>query len=208
MFIEEKMTSSGVEKAYKIFKDNKGILRTAQANRLGIHAEVLARMVNEGLLVKEGKGLYRLTDLPPLTHPDFIQVGYRIPDAVICLISALNFHDLTTQIPNKVSIALPQGTKRPQIEYPPLDILWPVERIYSAGIEEYDIDGVVVKIYSKEKTVADCFRYSKKVGASIALEALKDYMRSPDYNLDLLYKYAQIDKIEKIIAPYIQAIIT
>lgn len=205
--VEEVMTSLGMANALKVFKDNKGILRTAQANKLGVHSEILAQMVDKGLLVKEGRGFYRLAELSPFSNPDFVVVGLRVPDAVICLISALNFHNLTTQIPYKIYISLPRGKKRPQIDYPPLDILWPVDRIYTAGIEEHEIDGVMVKIYSKEKTVADCFRYSKKVGNSIALEALKDYLRTPHYDLNLLIKFAQIHGVEKTIIPYIKAII-
>lgn len=201
------MTSKSVEKALDIFREHKGVLRNAQAKKLGIHEMVLSQMVNEVLLVREGKGIYRLADLPPLSNPDFVQVAIKMHTAVICLISSLNFHNLTTEIPNKVYIALPRGTKGTQIDYPPLDIIWPVERIYSAGIEEHDIDGVNVKIYCKEKTVADCFRYSKKVGSSVALEALKDYLRTPNYSLDLLFKYAQINKVEKTISPFIMALI-
>ncbi len=151
--------------------------------------------------------MYRLAELPPLSNPDLIQVSLRIPNSVICLISALNFHNLTTQIPYKVYVALPRGTKRPQIAYPPLDFIWPIERIYSAGIEKHSIDGVTVRVYSKEKTIADCFKYRNKIGLSIAIEALKDYMGSQVRDLSALLNYARIDKVEKIITPYIEAIL-
>ncbi len=201
------MTRESYIKAMDIFRRRKGMLRTAQAKKFGINESILMQMVEEALLVKEGRGLYRLAELPPLSNPDLIQVSLRIPNSVICLISALNFHNLTTQIPYKVYVALPRGTKRPQIAYPPLDFIWPIERIYSAGIEKHSIDGVTVRVYSKEKTIADCFKYRNKIGLSIAIEALKDYMGSQVRDLSALLNYARIDKVEKIITPYIEAIL-
>lgn len=194
------------DKAQEIFRQDQGILRTSKAKRLGINESTLKRMVEAGLLVKEARGLYRLADEPPLSNPDFVQVAIRIPAGVICLISALNFHDLTTQIPHKVYVALPRGTKRPQIDYPPLDFIWPVDRIYSAGIETHVIDGVRVRIYSKEKTIADCFKYRSKVGLSIAVEALKDYLHRKGRDVDALLHYSRVDKVERIITPYIKAL--
>ena len=203
----EKTYRKSFQKAIEVFRTQNGILRVSQANELGIHYMVLSQMVEEGLLVKEGRGLYRLAELPPLSNPDLVQVALRIPSAVICLISALNFHDLTTQIPYKVYIALPRGVKRPLFDYPPLEIIWPGEKIYSTGIQEHVIDGAPVKVYQKEKTIADCFRYSKKVEREITIEALKDYLGGGERNLDLLYEYARLNKVEKEILPYVKALI-
>lgn len=200
------MTKDSFEKAYELFRQNNGLLRTSQAKKLGINEATIMLMEEEGILLKEGRGLYRLADYPPLSNPDFVQVSTRIPNSVICLISALNFHKLTTQIPHKVFVALPRGTKRPQIDYPPLEFIWPIERIYSAGIDDHVIDGVPIKIYNKEKTIADCFRYRSKVSLSIAIESLKDYMNTPKPDLDTLINYATIDRVDKIIIPYIKAI--
>jgi predicted transcriptional regulator of viral defense system len=203
---KEKMAKESFEKALEVFEQNNGILRTSQAKRLGINEATLMYMVDEGLLIKEGRGLYRLAILAPLSNPDLIQVSIKIPNSIICLISALNFHNLTTQIPYKVYVALPRGTKRPQIEYPPLDYIWPVDRIYSAGIEEYSLSGVQVRIYNKEKTIADCFKYRSKIGFSVALEALKDYVSTKDCNLDALFHYSRIDRVDKVIFPYVKAL--
>jgi predicted transcriptional regulator of viral defense system len=202
----EKKYRKSFQRAVDIFRAHRGILRVSQANELGIHFMVLSQMVEEGLLVKEGRGLYRLAELPPLSNPDLFLAALRIPSGVICLISALNFHDLTTQIPYKVYIALPRGVKRPLLEYPPLEIIWPGERIYSTGIAEHVIDGVSIKVYCKEKTIADCFRYSKKVEREIAIEALKDYLGGRERNLNLLYEYARLNKVEKEILPYVKAL--
>jgi predicted transcriptional regulator of viral defense system len=168
------MTKKSFSNAENIFRQNNGMLRTGQAKKLGIDQPILVQMCEEGLLVKEARGLYRLADLPPLSNPDFVQVALRAPSSVICLISALNYHQLTTQIPYRVFIALPSKTKAPRIDYPPLEIVYLLMKPYSTGIEEHTIDGVVVRVYSREKTVADCFKFRNKIGLDIALEALKD----------------------------------
>jgi len=193
------------EIAKKIFKENNGILRTGKAKRLGIDEVILIQMCNEGLLVKESRGLYRLADLPPLSNPDLVQIAIRIPNSVICLISALGFYQLTTQIPYKVYIALPREVKAPRIDYPPLDIVYLSKKPYSAGIEEYNLDGIKVRIYSREKTIADCFKFRNKIGMDIALEALKDYLRQPNRDIQSILDYARINRVEKIIRPYLQA---
>jgi predicted transcriptional regulator of viral defense system len=127
----------------------------------------------------------------------------RVPNSVICLISALNFHNLTSQIPYRVYIALPQKTKAPRLDYPPLDIVYLSETPYAAGIEEHTLDGITVRIYSREKTVADCFKFLNKIGLDIALEALKDYLRQPERNLGELLRCARVNRVEKIMQPYL-----
>jgi predicted transcriptional regulator of viral defense system len=191
--------------ALKIFEDYHGLLKTAQAKRLGLAETTLARMLEAGLLVKESRGLYRLAGNPPLNNPDLVQVALRVPAAVISLISALAFHDLTTQIPHKVYIALPKSVKRPRLEYPPLDVVWLTDKAYQAGIAEHRLDGVPVRIYSPAKTVADCFKFRNKVGDDIALEALRDYLRRPGADLAELMSCARIDRVEKIMLPFIRA---
>ena len=201
------MTRKAFQTAEEIFKQNNGILRTGQAKKLGINEVTLVQMCDNGLLVKESRGVYRLANLPPLSNPDFVQIAMRVPQAVICLISALNYHQLTTQIPYKVTIALPKDVKAPRIEHPPLDIVYLSHKPYTTGIEETILDGVPVRIYNREKTVADCFKFRNKIGLDIALEALKDYMRQPNRDIQKIIKYARINRVEKIMTPYIQAIL-
>jgi predicted transcriptional regulator of viral defense system len=201
------MPRRSFQTAEKIFRENNGILRTGQAKRLGIHEPTLIQMWQAGLLEKEARGLYRLADLPPLSHPDLVQIAMRVPKAVFCLISALDFHQLTTQIPYKVYIAIPRETKAPRIEYPPLDIIYLSKKPYSAGVEQRLLDGVPVRIYNREKTVADCFKFRKKIGLDIALEALKDYLRQPKRDIEGLLKFARINRVEKIIGPYLRALL-
>jgi hypothetical protein len=128
------MPRKSFQTAEQIFRENNGLLRTGQAKRLGIHEPTLIQLWQAGLLEKEARGLYRLADLPPLSHPDLVQIAMRVPKAVFCLISALDFHQLTTQIPHKLYIAIPRETKAPRIEYPSLDIIYLSKRPYSAGV--------------------------------------------------------------------------
>lgn len=191
--------------AKTIFEAHKGILKASQAKQLGIDQKKLSQMLEIGILVREVRGIYRLADLPPLSNPDLIQVSMRVPNGIIFLISALNFYGLTTQIPYKVYMALPIGTKKPWLDYPPLEVYWLSQKTYSSGIEEHIIDGIPVHIYCREKTVADCFKFRNKIGSDIAIEALKDYLHQPGQDINTLMRYARIDRVEKILLPYLKA---
>ncbi len=193
--------------AEKIFLDNDGILRASKAKRSGIDLHTIADMVDAGLLVKEARGIYRLSNLSPLSNPDLVQIALRIPHSVICLISALSFYQLTTQTPYKIYIAILKNTTKPYIEYPPIDVVKLSDEVYSAGIQEHFLDGVLVRIYNKEKTVADCFKFRNKIGLDIAIEALKQYLHEDGRDIEKLLNYARIDRVEKILTPYIEAII-
>jgi predicted transcriptional regulator of viral defense system len=189
----------------KRFREHNGILRMSVAVQLDIPRHVIYEMVREGRLLQEGRGLYRLADMQPLSSPDLVQVGLRVPKCVICLISALYHYGLTTQIPHRVYIALPSNIPKPRIEYPPIDVTWFSPAPFSAGVQEETIDGFKIRFFDAEKTVTDCFKFRKKVGEDVALEALKDYMRRPNPKVDLLMEYARINRVDKLITPYMEA---
>jgi predicted transcriptional regulator of viral defense system len=191
----------------KIFAANNGILRASTAINLGVPKHSLYKMAQTGELVREAQGIYRLQETEPPGNPDLVQIGLRVPRAVICLISALHFHQLTTQIPHQVYFALPRNVKTPKLGYPPVRVFHFSEKSYQAGIVEEIVDGIKVKIYDREKTVADCFKFREKIGMDIALETLKDYLKQPRPNISMMMKYAQIDKVEKVIRPYLEALI-
>jgi len=193
--------------AEKLFLENGGILRASKVKKFGIDLHTIADMVGVGLLVKEARGIYRLSNLPPLSNPDLVQITLRIPQSVICLISALSFHQLTSQTPYKIYIAILQNTTKPYIEYPPIDVVKLSGDVYSAGIQEYLLDGVIVRIYNKEKTIADCFKFRNKIGLDIAIEALKQYLHEDGRDVEKLLNYARVDRVEKILTPYIEAIL-
>ncbi len=161
-------------RAKKIFRQHRNMLRTSDAIRLGIHPETLYSLRDSGEIEQIARGLYRLAGAP-LQNPDWTAVGAQIPQAVICLVSALFHHGLTAQIPHVVDIALPSHARVPKLTNPPIRIFWFPEPAYSSGVETVPTDGIQVRAYSAEKTIADCFKYRNKVGLDVAVEALRTY---------------------------------
>lgn len=194
--------------AKDIFSENNGILRSSQARYSGINPKTLSDMVDSGLVVKESRGLYRLSDLEPPGNPDLVYVSHKVPRAVICLVSALSFYGMTTQIPHKVHIALPSKSRNePKVEYPPLEVFWLNDASFNAGVEHQKIDEFVVRIYGREKTIADCFKFRNKVGLDLAIEALKSYMAERSRDINALMKYARINRVERVLRPYVEALV-
>lgn len=191
----------------KIFEKHNGLLRVSEAIRLGIPENIVYEMSEKGELIKEARGLYRLADRDPLGNPDLVQVSLLVPKGVICLISALYFYEITTQIPHSVYIALPQNAGRPRLEYPPLEVFWVTNSLHLVGVDVYVLDGVNVKIYNREKTIADCFKFRKRIEEEIALEALKDYVSQPKVDVHKLLEYAKINRVEKLITPYLKSLL-
>jgi predicted transcriptional regulator of viral defense system len=201
------MVDDPYSKYKKIFSDRHGILRASTAMGLGVPQHVFYKMVKMGELVREAQGIYRLKDSKPLGNPDLVQISLRVPRAVICLISALYFHELTTQIPHQVHFALPRDVKSPKIKYPPVQVFHFSEASYAAGVEEHTLDGIPVNIYSKEKTLADCFKFRESIGLNIALETLKDYLSHPRPDIPLVMRYAQINRVENVMRPYLESLV-
>jgi predicted transcriptional regulator of viral defense system len=149
---------------------------------------------------------YRLAELPPLGDPDLVAVALKVPGAVICLVSALAYHELTTQVPHEVHIALPRGTEPPRLKQPPVRIFWFAGPAFAQGIETHKVDNISVRIYSPEKTLADCFKYRNKIGLDVAVEALRLYRSKRRPRVGELMHYARICRVEKIIRPYLEAL--
>jgi predicted transcriptional regulator of viral defense system len=201
------MSNQVINHAIQLFSAHDGILKTGQALVLGISPRTLYAMRDSGLLRQISRGTFQLAAHEPLGNPDLVSVAKRIPKAVICLISALHFYGLTSQIPHKVYIALPQSSEKPRFDFPPLDIIWLSEKIFTAGITEQSIDGIPIKIYSIEKTIADCFKFRNKTGNDVALEALKEYLKMPRRNIESLLSSARIDRVETLLTPYLEALL-
>ncbi len=177
----------------------------SEAIKYGISRYTLYKMRDNGVLEKISRGIYRLVDLPPISNLDLVTVSLRFPKAVVCLISALSFHEITTQIPHQVSVAVPRDARMPSHDYPPVHAYKFSAEAFESGIERHQIDGVVVQIYSAEKTLADCFKYRNKLGMDVVLEALKLYRSQKKFNMDKLLKYARVCRVEKIMKPYLEA---
>lgn len=195
------------DKPKKIFRDRGGVLRTGEALGAGIHPRMLYEMHQVGILEQLTRGLYRLADLPPLGNPDLVSVSLKIPNGVICLISALAYHEITTQIPHEVYLALERGTEAPRLAHPPIRIFWFSGKAFTHGIQTHKIDGVPVRIYSPEKTIADCFKYRNKIGLDTAIEALKLYREKKRFISEELMQFARVCRVEKVIRPYLEALL-
>jgi predicted transcriptional regulator of viral defense system len=193
-------------KALKIFEENNGALRTSQAVSLGIHYETLYGLLKQGKLVQVSRGLYRLAALPELSEPDLVTVALRVPKAVICLVSALAYYGLTTQIPHEVTIALPKNTKSPHIDFPPIRVFYYGQASFKEGVEKHKIDDIEVSIYSPEKTIVDCFKFRNKIGLDVAIEALKLCIEKRKSRPIDFMQFARAAKVASIIKPYLQAI--
>ena len=196
-------------KAIEIIRQNNGTIRTSEAIQAGIAPKTLYNMRDQGVITRVTRGVYRLTDLPTISHPDLISVAIRYPSAVICLLSALNYYDLTDQIPHFVMIALPQGARQPQMSYPPLQVIRFSKHLFMVGINNVIIDAVPVKIYSPEKTIADCFKFRNKFGLDVAIDALKRYLEQPaeKQNIETLLHYARLNRVAKVMTPYLESLL-
>lgn len=190
----------------KIFRENGGQLRMNEAIESGISRYTLYKLRDKGRIEQISRGVYRLKCLPPIGNPDLVTVSLRFPNAVICLISALAFHGITTQIPHSVSVAIPRGSRPPSLDYPPVQPHQFSKNAYTAGIETLQIDGVPVKIYTVEKTLADCFKFRNKIGMDIFLEAFKLYRKRKKMDLTKLIKYGKICKVDRVMMPYLEAL--
>jgi len=195
------------KKAKAIFQRHGGALRTGETIRYGIHPRTLYAMRDAGIVEQLSRGLYRLAELPPLSNQDLVTVSLRVPNGVMCLISALAFHELTTQIPHEVYIALERGSETPRLEHPPLRVYWFTGRAFTEGIRSYKVDSVPVRVYDPEKTIADCFKYRNKLGLDVAIEALRIWRRRKDYSIERLMDRARICRVERLIRPYLEALV-
>jgi len=202
-----KTPETGLNRAAVIFRDQGGTLRMSEALRLGISRSTLYSMVADGTLERLSRGVYRLAELDPVANPDLVTVARRIPGGVICLISALAFHRLTTQIPHVVWVAIRRGVWEPKLDWPPIRIMEFGERAYHAGVEVHELDGVPVKVYSPEKTLADHFKYRNRIGMDIALEGLRLYVESGQTKVEELLAMARICRVERIMTPYLEALL-
>ena len=184
---------------------NSGVVSTAEVRSLGIHHEYLRQMCAKGELVRVGRGMYSLPDADVTTHHGLAQAAKAIPKGVICLLSALRFHEIGTQSPHEVWIALDRRAAAPRARRLRTRIVRFSGKALTEGIGEHTIEGIQVRIYCPAKTVADCFKYRNKIGLDVALEALRDVLRGRRCSVDDLWKYAKVCRVTKVMRPYMEA---
>jgi predicted transcriptional regulator of viral defense system len=192
--------------AIELIRASGGIIRTIEAIEKGIHPRTLYSMRDKGVLIQLSRGVYQLFD-DHVEDVDLTVIATKIPKCVICLISALSFHEITTQIPHAVSVALIKGAETPRLDFPPVNIYRFSDKPFHAGIESHELGGVIIRVYCPEKTIADCFKFRNKIGMDIALEALKLYKERKKFNIQALLKYAAVCRVENIMRPYLEALI-
>ncbi len=204
--MEGKRKTGEAERARKIISENNGIIRSTQIRDMGIHPRALYSLRDSGELLQLARGVFCLTDYETSGNLDLEIVSLKIPKAVVCLDSALSFHELTTHIPHNISIAIPKGVKSPKMDFPPLKVYHFSKNPYESGIEYHTSDNIEIAVYDREKTIVDCFKFRNSMGMDIVIEALKNYreQHKPDFNK--IIAYARVCRLEKIMTPYLEMI--
>lgn len=200
------MPDEKTQRALDIFKAHGGILRTSQAVEAGVYKKLLYQLLEEGYLTRVSRGVYAL-ERYEVSNPDFVSLASKVPEGVICLISALSFHEITTQIPNRIHVAIKRKVWPSKLEHPPVEYYYFSEDSHQAGVEEHTIDNSKIKIYSPEKTIADCFKFRSRLGIDVCKEALEFYQDQNKPKISEIMKYSKINRVHNIIEPYLVAIL-
>lgn len=200
------MKTRALDTALQAFRDKGGTLRTRDLVALGVHTDALYALRDSGRIIGLGGGLYRLAETGEAEHPDLALIAARAPNAAVCLISALSYHGITTQIPSSIHVAVPRGSYHGIKLSMPVTVYRFDRKTFNEGLETHRIGGMPLNIYSAARTVVDCFKFRNKVGLDVALEALRlARQRKRVQNRELLH-YARLLRVERIMSPYLQAI--
>ncbi len=185
---------------------SQGLIRPRDISARGLPRVTLTRLVREGRLIRIGRGMYALPDRQTSEHGSLAEVASKYPEGIICLLSALRVHDLTTQSPFEVWLAIPHKGRAPKMDYPPLRIVRVSGKALTEGIEERIIDGVTVRVSNAARTVVDCFKFRNKIGLDVALEALREAWDHKRVSMDELWHYATIFRVANVMRPYMESI--
>lgn len=187
-----------------------GFARMNELRAASFQTRDIAKLVEQGKIDKVKAGLYKLPQIDIATNINisFVEVCHAVPKGIIALASALAHYELTTFVPSEIYVAIPLSEKPPRIKYPPIRFFYYPVRFYSIGVDEIKTSAGTVRIYNKEKTICDMFRYRKKIGENLPLEALKNYLRRKDSNIRKLHQYAVSCRVKTIIVPYIKAMVS
>ena len=200
------MQSSKAQQALELVRQM-GVLRSRDLVAHGIAREYLVRLHRKGLVNRVGRGLYVAADVDASEHQSLAEVSRKVPAGVICLLSALRFHGLTTQSPFEVWIAIDVKARRPKQDGVPIRVVRFSGDALHAGVEEHAVEGVTVRVYNPAKTVVDCFKYRNKIGLDVALEALRECGRQRRCTNDDLWRYANLCRVANVMKPYLEAVV-
>lgn len=183
------------------------LLRGSDLHDAGLSPQLLIKLHLAGKLQRVSRGVYSLPDAPVTEHQSLAEVCRRVPRGVVCLLSALRFHEIGTQAPHEVWLALPESSRTPALGSPALRIVRLRGEAYSDGIETVMEEGASIRVYSIAKTVTDCFKFRHKIGLDVALEALKDAWQRRLVKMDDLSRFARINRVERVVQPYLEALV-
>lgn len=194
------------DKTLKLARRRQGVTARALA-AMGIHRQVLSRLVAAGDIERVARGIYRVPGQPITEHHGLAVAGVAVPHGVVCLLSALQFHGIGTQLPSEVWMAIDRRARRPALKYPPLRIVRYSGKALTEGVETHDLEGQQVKVYNVAKTLADCFKYRNKIGIDVALEALREAWRRRRFKMAELERYADVCRVRRVLRPYLEALV-
>jgi predicted transcriptional regulator of viral defense system len=200
------MTKNGRQKVLKLARRLGGVT-SGEVTEAGIHRQLLTRLVREGALEQVARGVYRVPDQPVSENHGLALAAVAVPKGIICLLSALAFHGLGTQLPWEVWLALPRRARQPTLKYPPLRIVRFSGDAFTEGVETYQVEGRPLPVYGAAKTVADCFKYRNKIGMDVALEALREGWRERRFTVDELDRHAEICRVSGVMRPYLESLV-
>lgn len=200
------MTATGRRNRALRLIEELGLARPRDLEARGVTRAELYRLVREGLVVREARGIYTTAGHALTADHTLAQVAKRVPEGVFCLLTALRFHELTTQSPAEVWIALPEKARKPRLDYPRLRVARFSGAALTEGVEKHRVEGVTIGVYSAAKTVADCFKYRNKIGIDVAVEALRDYSRRYRGGANDLARFARICRVSRVMQPYLDSI--
>lgn len=209
IILAERMIQGKMKKIIDYIKSKGGYAKMSELRNAGFQTRDIKKLVDKGKIEKVKSGLYKVWDASyeGSLNSSFSDVCKAFPKSVICLLSAAAYHELSSINPTSVHAAIPKAEKPPVIEYPPVEFYFWEKSIYETGIIEIKTNSSIIKIYNKEKTICDLFRYRDKLGEDIALEALKNYLQLKNFDLNKLRKYSKKMRIKTILTPYIKAIV-
>jgi len=195
------------ERMYEVFKTHKGFARTKDILAAGVHTRNIKRARGKGQVIQVKRGFYRLAEIPLISNQGFVDLARAVPEGVICLLSALAYYELTTFNPSVIAMAICRGSRKPKIEYPPVEFYHFSKKQFEAGINKIKIKSHEIRIYGPEKTICDCFRYRNKLGIDITKEGLSEYLKRKDRSLEKLLEYAEICRIKPLLQTWLNAMI-
>jgi len=193
------------DRALKLARRSQGVTARELA-QAGIHTQVLSRLVAGGELERIARGLYHLPEQAVTEHHGLAIAAAAVPHGVVCLLSALQYHGIGTQLPSEVWMAIDRRARRPALRYPPLRIVRYTGAALTEGVESHRLEGREVRVYNVAKTVADCFKYRNKIGLDVALEALREAWRARRFTMDELDRYAAVCRVQRVMRPYLEAL--